>query len=156
MSALLLLLLSGPAHAKDLRRRVGVGTVGSLSDVPALSVKVGVPAPEPQINFQVQAMFGTAILHDAADRWFVGVRGLYSVVAEDNMNVYAGAGVAYRSVGTLHAARISPVLGAEFFLFGLENLGLSVDWGLHLDLSSQGVDLTSFGGGGSFAAHYYF
>jgi hypothetical protein len=50
--------------------------------------------------------------------------------------------------------RIQPAMGADFFLFGLENLGFTVEWGLNLDLTGQsGIATTAAVGAG---VHYWF
>ncbi len=51
--------------------------------------------------------------------------------------------------------RLQPALGAEFFLYGLENLGFSTEWGLNLDLAKT-TRVDTISGGPAVAVHYYF
>ena len=136
---MLLLLLSLPtAEAKDLRSKIGLGFHQELGSMSALSVRYGFPAAKPITNIQLEADVGLALAADSPTELYAGGRLLYTVVAEDNMNFYLGAGAGYATVAGSDAdgdptstgfVRIQPALGAEFFLFGLENLGFSVEWG---------------------------
>jgi hypothetical protein len=45
-------------------------------------------------------------------------------------------------------------MGADFFLFGLENLGFTIEWGLNIDVGpTSGVSTTAAAAAG---AHYWF
>ena len=87
---------------------------------------------------------------------FFGARGLYGVVAEDNLSLLVGAGLGYARSGGSAAFRVEPLMSAEFFLFGLENLGLTLQWGLQLDLGGSGTAFRSIGSGAAIGAHYWF
>lgn len=143
---------SAPAYAKDLNGRVGVGAeqVGGLS---TLSFRYGLPTGKPTLNLGIGVDAGVNLSGSASD-YYGGARVYFGVVAEDNMNLYVGAGVGYGSRGGTPALRIAPDLGAEFFLFGLENLGfiaeLSVDVDLGADTSIATVGTPAVG------FHYYF
>lgn len=149
---LALALLVDPAAAKDLRSRVGVGFHQGFGDTSALSFRFGVPAASPTMNLQVEADVGLDI-SSAATGFFAGGRALWGVVAEDNLNLYVGAGAGY--LGASKAVRVQPVLSAQFFLFGLENLGFSAEWGVNVDLGTASR-VTTIGGGPAAAVHYYF
>ena len=69
------------------------------------------------------------------------------------MNLYLGVGAGY--LGGPGTIRVQPGIGAQFFLFGLENLGFSAEWGVNVDLGST-YALTTFGSGPAAAVHYYF
>lgn len=149
-------LLAAPslAHAKDLRGRVGAGFNTSFGQVQALSVRYGLPTADPAINIQVEGDFGFASYENVTDGVFGGGRLLYGVVAEDNMNLYVGAGAGYVGYGTGSVVRIQPVASVDFFLFGLENLGFNASWGLNLDVGDQsGLATTANLGAG---LHYFF
>lgn len=162
------LLAPGVAQAKDLRQRVAVGANAHLGSVPALSVRYGLPTPDPAINVQLEATAGFWAYGDQGTKAVGGGRVLYGMVAEDNMNLFLGVGagaVTETSAATVDengdsvqtsstAARIQPVMGADFFLFGLENLGFTAEWGVNIDLgSSAGVATSAALGGG---VHYWF
>ena len=51
--------------------------------------------------------------------------------------------------------RLQPVIGAEFFLYGLENLAFLVEWGLTIDLGSENRVYTT-STAPSAGVHYYF
>ncbi len=152
---LLSLTLLGTAEAKDLRQRVGVGYSNQLPHIDALSVKLGLPTQDPALNVQLQALFGVSLLDDTDDALFAGGRLLYGVVAEDDMNVYAIAGAGFFTNGARSGLRLQPALGCEFFLFGLENLGFSLEWGLTIDMAG-GRDLYTVGSGAGLGVHYWF
>ena len=44
-------------------------------------------------------------------------------------------------------------MGADFFLFGLDNLGFTVEWGLNLDTGGTGLGTAAAVGAG---VHYWF
>ena len=151
----ILLSISPPAHAKDLRGRIGAGVDTQLGDIPAASVRFGLPSGNPAINIQAEVDFGFASYSSQTNQMVAGGRVLYGVVVEDNLNLYLGAGAALQTQGKVSVVRIQPAAVADFFLFGLENLGLSAGVGLNLDvgtgnsgLGTQAAVLTG--------AHYWF
>jgi hypothetical protein len=154
------------ASAKDLRGRFAIGFTNQLSPVTAASVKYTFPAKHPTVNIQVQAMAGFALFNarTSNDQFFAGARMLFTFLAEDNLNLYAGGGAGYvRFDDGTKAVRAQPLIGLEFFFFGLENLGFSAELGLNVDigLSTAGVDIGTGAGpdAGSFGGigiHYYF
>ena len=161
-----LLLVPSMASAKDLRKRVGVGYQNQLSEIPSISVKVGLPAESEAVNIQLGVSAGASILDGAEDRLFVGGRVLYGFVAEDNMNLYASVGAGFLQVSDLSGVRLQPAMGAEFFFFGLENLGVSAEWGVNLDYLSGtdpdgasrdgALDIYTVSGAPTLGLHYYF
>jgi hypothetical protein len=70
------------------------------------------------------------------------------------MNLYAAAGAGL-IFGDTQALRLEPGVSMEFFLFGLENLGFSAEWGLAIDVGSPS-SLSSFAGLPGVGVHYYF
>jgi len=155
--AFVLLLLVTPAVAKPLGGRVGVGFENSFSSLSSLSIKWCLPVRDRNLNLQLQAVGGFSLLEGIQDTYFAGGRLLYGFLAEDNMNLYAAAGVGYgRFSGGQEAVRLSPTMAAEFFLFGLDSLGLTIEWGIHADVGTA-TEITSVGSSfASLGAHYYF
>ena len=151
---LLALLLATHADAKDLRSRFGLGFHQGLAGTPtsALSARYGLPAGKPITNIQIEVDAGLDLAEGVDPKVFVGARLLDTVVAEDNMNFYLGAGAGYKIDGAAGVVRLQPALGAEFFLFGLENLGLSAEWAVNVDLGAAWAVST----GPSLGMHYYF
>jgi len=154
-TVLLLLSTSPGAWAKDLQGRVGVGFQAGLDDTAALTVRYGLPVGEAPMNLIVEAQAGVDLRGSVDDTWTVGLRALYAVVAEDNLNLYAAVGGAWVSTGGYGRFRLQPALAVEWFGFGLENLGLTAQWGLAIDIGG-GVDFRTLGGGPGLGLHYYF
>jgi hypothetical protein len=150
-----LLLSLATAEAKDLRSRVGVGFHQQFGSVTTLSARYGLPLPKPTQNLQVEAGVGMALEASAPAQFFAGGRVLYAFLAEDNLNLYGAAGAGYALDGNDGYVRLQPALGAEFFLFGLENLGFSVEWGVTVDLGTTWRAQT-VGTAPNAAVHYYF
>ena len=158
---LLFVLLPQTAFAKDLREKIGVGFSNQFASTPSISVRYGLPARSPAINIGVEVDIGFDFYSDSSstsdfNKWFSGVRVLYGFVAEDNMNLYAIAGAGFLFQGTNDArVRVQPALGAEFFLYGVENLGFSAEWGLNFDMGSPNR-VTTVSGAPLVGLHYYF
>ncbi|MBN1336779.1 MAG: hypothetical protein JXB39_12550 [Deltaproteobacteria bacterium] len=150
-----LLLVSPAARAKDLRKRVAVGVESSVG-APLLSVRAGLPMPSPVVNVLVEGLAGFSTGTDAVPSGgTVGVRLLYGIVAEDNMNLYGSAGMGWTSRTEGGALWIQPALSVECFPFGLENLGLSIAWGVQVDLGSPS-GVATWGAGPGLGARYWF
>ncbi len=150
--------LPSAASARDLRKRVAIGFNNNFSSVTSVSFKMGLPTPKPTHNLQIQALIGFGIHPEEENRFFAGGRALIPILAEDNLNLYAGVGAGYLKLETQgNALRAQAVLGVEFFFFGLENLGISAEFGLNLDVVQGQISLeTTTGTAGSVGAHYYF
>ena len=158
LSLSLLMLLPSPAEARDLRGKLGIGFNNNFSSLTSISVKYGIPTNKETLNLQVQAIVGFAFLKDQDDRFFAGGRILVPILAEDNLNLYTAVGAGYvRFHDAKQGVRASAVVGVEFFLFGLENLGLSAEFGLNLDVGNQILDVQTTGGtAAAVGVHYYF
>lgn len=148
---LLALLLVAPAPAKDLNGRLGIGASQQLG-VSALSARYGLPLGKPTTNVLVEADLGVGA--GETTTVFAGGRLLFGVVAEDNMNLNLAAGAGYAIAGDDSFLRVQPALGAEFFFFGLENLGFDAEIGLNVDVGD--VTGVSLGGAPMVGFHYYF
>ncbi len=148
---MLLTLLVATATAKDLHGTLGLGFDRHVGDGAALSARYWLPLGTAAPNIGVQAVLGLDTMAETPD-WAAGGRALYGFVEEDNMNLYAAVG-AY-ALGARRVVRFQPAVGAEFFLFGLEHLGISAQWALDLDLGQTGDVATR--GSGAAAVHYYF
>ena len=141
---LALLLVANTALARDLGNRLGVGFRAGTGAPPVLSVRYGLPTGNPAINVQLEAMGGLDLGDLATDNVLVGGRLLYAVVVEDNMNLYAIGGGSLLSQDGSNGLRLEPALGAEYFPFGVENLGVNGEVGLRMDLGDAlGVGTTA-------------
>ena len=158
----LALLLPSSADARDLRERIGVGYSNQFSGSESggsLSVRYHLPTRSSTIRMSVEATAGFSLYSNpkVSDAWFGGARLLYGLVAEDNMTLYTAVGGAVASLdGTNTIFRFQPAMGAQFFLYGLENLGFSTEWGGNVDLGDPSSSLSSVSGGPAVAVHYYF
>ena len=153
--ALAALTLPSLAHAKDLRGRTGVGFNQQFGHLSALSVRYGLPTPSPVMNLQVEGLFGLdTAATDEGGNVVYGARVLYGFLAEDNMNLFAGGGIGGVNTAAENTLRLQPTMGTDFFLFGLENLGFTVEWGLNMDIGpTSGVSTTAATAAG---VHYWF
>lgn len=145
------------AHAKDLNGRIGIGAMQSTSGLSSLSVRFGFPTGTPTLNIGLGADAGLDMLSATSTTagstdYYGGARLYLGVVAEDNMNLYFGASAGYASLAGSNAIRIGPNLGAEFFLFGLENLGFLAEMQLNIDIGGA----TRIFGSPAVGFHYYF
>lgn len=160
------LLLAGlpmAAQAKDLNGRVGLGfnqQFTGTSGVPGLtevSLRYGIPSGQPTLNVQLE-LDGGVDYTSAGLGAAGGFRFLFGTVTEDNMNLYVGAGVGYVYSATdpeASAVRIQPGVEAQFFLFGLENLGFTAGVGLNVDVGNA-TRITTVGGAPMVGMHYWF
>ncbi len=149
-------LLTQSADAKDLRGRFGAGFNQQFGHVSALSVRYALPTASHAVNVQLEGNFGLDTATEVSDTRYVfsGGRLLYGFVAEDNMTLFAAGGLGILTQSESNTVRIQPSMGADFFLFGLDNLGFTVEWGLNLDTGgSPGLETTAAMGAG---VHYWF
>ncbi len=149
------LFFTPAVQAKDLRGRTGIGFNEQFGHVSALSVRYGLPTPSPVMNIQLEGMFGLdTSSEDEGGNVVYGARALYGFLAEDNLNLFAGAGLGGVNTAAENTLRLQPAMGTDFFLFGLENLGFTIEWGLNLDIGpNSGVSTTAAAAAG---AHYWF
>lgn len=152
---LLLLAFSASASAKDLRNRAGFGFDQQFGQVSAFSLRYGLPTDNAAQNIQVEGLFGFSAYKDSQKNIFGGGKLLYGVVAEDNMNLYLGGGAGVAVEGDTTVMRVPLGVTADFFLFGLENLGFSTGVGLNIDLG-QGGSGAGTGGTANAGIHYWF
>lgn len=170
MKHLLLLLASlicfgTNAQAKDLRGRFGAGFNQQFGHVSALSVRYAIPTQSHAVNIQLEGNFGLDTATDAVfdpesgkmvegRSVFSGARMLYGFVAEDNMTLFGAGGAGILTSSDSTTVRIQPSMGADFFLFGLDNLGFTIEWGLNIDTGGNpGVSTTAAASAG---VHYWF
>ena len=145
MWMLIAALSSETAEAKDLRERIGIGAWqaiepgaegGSLTHI---SLRYGLPTAKPTLNLMLELDGGFRInATDGLSGYAGGLRFLSGVVVEDNMNLYLSLYLGYQhDYGGWGALRALPMLSAEFFPFGLDNLGISADLGVRVDAGTE-------------------
>lgn len=154
-SLLLALFASSPAHAKDLRGRFAAGFNQQFGHVSAISGRYALPTNSHAMNVQLEANFGfDTVDADTGGNVFTGARLIYGVVAEDNMNLFFAGGAGVLTSDEDSTVRLQPAMGADIFFFGLENLALTLEWGLNLDMGDSPRTSTSAAMGAG--AHYWF
>ncbi len=130
---LALLLLAAPAEAKDLRGRAGVGFTHTFGQPTSIGLRYTFGAKQPTATVQLGLDAGFDLGGDT-DAWYGGARLRWGFVAEDNMILHAGVAAGW--AGGVDAARVQPTIGAQVFLFGVENLGIEVDFGANVDIGA--------------------
>jgi hypothetical protein len=172
----LVLALVGAASAKNLLQRISVGAYGQVSyDL------LGVDFDNPFLNQQglsvkywftdrigLEGLVAFAYAKVETERALGGfIEGKFhgNVVMEENMNMFVGGGLGlaplslrFKEDGDTDADShlgflLQAFAGFEFFLPGLPNLGLDVEFGLqYLDLGQA----MQFGNYGGLGVRYYF
>ena len=128
MGALACALLSFSAAGKDLAGRVGVGFNNEFSNstssrqVPALSLKYGVSK-----SVHAQGVLGFHTVSPAA--FTFGGKLYKNIFYETNLNFHLGAALAYLK-DTRGAIELMGLFGAEFFIPGVDSLGLLFEAGV--------------------------
>lgn len=132
------LLLSASAGARDLQGRLGLGYNAELANVtqpggvPALSIKYGLTK-----DLGVEGIFGTDT--QGPRNTALGIKGFKNIFYETNLNFYTMAGAAMLTANNRSGAEFLGGFGVEFFIPGLESLGLSMETGLSLDNLDTGA-----------------
>lgn len=155
----LLLALPGAAGAVDNSTRIlGLGTVQQFAGGgrPAqLSVKF---APQPRVELGV--LFGLAL--GSNPTFTPGVKGLFVLLPEEFLNLYAVAAVTadLRATGGLSAVVYQVGPGLEFFFPHWPHVGFSLEFGLGGEVlspaGSPSVLATTTTGFGAAGVHYWF
>jgi hypothetical protein len=143
---LIAVFLGSGAFAKDLSNRLGVGysnQFGVSSDLPSIAVRY-----YPNSNYGLMAALGVDT-EDQNSRFGFSAKIMKIVFREDNMNFYtaASAGIVSRELAGKNDSGfdLSGLVGAEFFLPGLENLGISFEGGVGVTSISSQVRFRTIG-----------
>jgi hypothetical protein len=133
-----LVLFTSPGYAKDLASRLGIGYSDQFStDLPSMKVKY-----YPSNDIAFSAALGTDTLKDRS-KFGLSARMYKTIFSEENLIFYGGLGGGILSVE--HGGKadsgfeLAGFFGAEFFIPGLDNLGISFDAGLGVTSVSTGV-----------------
>lgn len=143
---LMAVFLGSSAFAKDLSNRLGVGysnQFGVSSELPSIAVRY-----YPNANYGLMAALGVDT-EDQNSRFGFSAKIMKIVFREDNMNFYtaASAGIVSRELAGKNDSGfdLSGLVGAEFFLPGLENLGISFEGGVGVTSISSQVRFRTIG-----------
>jgi hypothetical protein len=143
---LIAVFIGSNAFAKDLSNRLGVGysnQFGVSNDLPSIAVRY-----YPNANYGLMAALGVDT-EDQNSRFGFSAKIMKIVFREDNMNFYtaASAGIVSRELAGKNDSGfdLSGLVGAEFFLPGLENLGISFEGGVGVTSISSQVRFRTIG-----------
>lgn len=123
-----LVVVGGAAHAKELGSRLGIGFRNAYAfDLPAVAASY-----YPNSEFGVIGALGIDTQELNSKSAFTGgVRRI--IFKEENMNFFMGGVLSFlsqESAGTTESGfEMSALVGGEFFLHGLENLGFNFETG---------------------------
>lgn len=133
-----IITLGSTAQAKNLANRLGVGYKNQFSlNIPSIAAQY---YPSDDLGFS-----GSLGIQTESDNSKFGLMlKLYKIIfPEENMNFYmgAGAGLLSSKVGTVNNSgfEMSAYCGGEFFLPGLDSLGISFETGIGIVSLSNGV-----------------
>lgn len=129
LASLIVIFIGTGAHAKDLSSRLGVGYRDAFPiGLPALAMHyypnsdVGIVGALGVDTAEFNSRFGL----------LVGVRKI--IFKEDNLNFFGGGNFSLLTVEVAgikeSGYELSGVVGSEFFLSGLDNLGFNVETGV--------------------------
>lgn len=152
-------LLAGPASAKELFGRVGLGYNAQFANTtqtngtPGISLKYGLA---PRSMVEVIAGFYSG----ARGSGVLAAKYLQTVHAESYANFYFLAGIGYVYANQTNGVEILGGLGSEFFIPGIDNVGISFEAGMSAEsLTSASGSLVLKTFGVSFlnaGMHFYF
>lgn len=144
--ALLVLFVGSSALAKDLSNRLGVGysnQFGVSDDMPSIAMRY-----YPNADYGLMGSIGVDT-EDNASRFGFSAKVMKLVFREDNLNFYtaAMAGIVSRELNNKNESGfdLAGLVGAEFFLPGLENLSLSFEAGVGITSISSQVRFRTIG-----------
>jgi hypothetical protein len=128
------------AQAKDLAHRLGVGYASQFGldqDLPSIALRYF-----PNGDYGIMGAVGVDTAKNNS-RFGAAAKIMKIVFKEDNLNFYTGAsaGIISRELNshTDSGFDIAGIMGCEFFLPGLENLGISFEAGVGVTSVSSEV-----------------
>jgi len=143
--ALAFLFMTPVAHAKDLTSRLGMGYTDQFSsDLPSIAAKY-----YPSNDMALGASLGIDT-QQSNSKFGFAVKIMRTIFPEDNMNFYMGAGaglISQQVSGGSNSSgfELSGFVGAEFFLPGLDSLGVSFETGVGVTSISAGTRFRTIG-----------
>jgi hypothetical protein len=153
------------SQAKDMTSRLGVGYSDSfsVSPMPSLAVKY-YPSTEWSLSAALGIDTNSSNSSGGNSNFGFGVKAYKTIFTEDNLNFYmgAGAGLISSSPGsgasgsTNSGFELSGFCGAEFFIPGLESLGLNFQAGVGVTSLSSGVRFRTIGESPLNAGMYFY
>jgi hypothetical protein len=155
-SVALMWVASSDAFARDLQGRLGLGynaefaNLQATNGVPAVSIKYGLTR-----DIDAEALVG--VNTTTPTNSVTGIKLFKNIFLETNLNFYFMVGAGIISANAKASAQFLGGFGAEFFIPGLESLGLAMETGGSFDnvagnfsLKTLGVSFLNAG------MHFYF
>lgn len=136
--------LSVGAQAKDLTSRLGIGYSDQFSEpLPSIGIKYW---PDAKLGFGAALGIDT----EKDNSRFGLMARLYRVIfTEENLNFYMGTGAGLLSIETAGKSdsgfELGGFFGSEFFLPGLENLGITFEAGVSVTSVTDEVRFRTYG-----------
>ncbi len=131
--------LPNAAQARDLQGRLGLGfNQEFVTRQPAVSLKYALTR-----DLGFEAIVGAATT--APTGTTTALKIFKNLFFETNLNFYFAIGAGLLTSGGGAGAQFLAVFGAEFFVPGLESLGLSFETGASADTMSGGLVLRTLG-----------
>ncbi len=117
-----------PSFARDLHGRLGVGynaqlSSSTLTSIPGVALKYG-------MTHDIATEFILAVGTSTPSSFGVGVKFFKNIFFETNLNFYIMAGLGYSSAVGSSGIDLLMGPGVEFFIPGLESLGISFEAGV--------------------------
>ncbi|MCC6278335.1 MAG: organic solvent tolerance protein [Oligoflexia bacterium] len=150
----IILALTSTALAKDMSSRLGVGYSDSfsVSNMPSIAVKY---YPNQDLSLSAALGIDTNSTNSTSgnSNFGFGVKLYKTIFPEENMNFYMGAGAGLVSISpttggsgsTNSGFELSGFFGAEFFLPGLDSMGINFQAGVGVTSLSSGVRFRTIG-----------
>ncbi len=131
------------AYSRDLSNRIGLGYNNSFSNtsfnrlVPAISIKYGVSK-----DMAVAGLIGLSTVYPSV--MTLGTKVFKNLFYENNLNFYTAFAIAY--VKMLNSGvELMGLLGAEYFIPGVESLGLSFETGIGANNLNETFEIKTLG-----------
>ncbi len=151
---LLVLVLTGTIQAKDMTSRLGIGYSDSFSvkPLPSLAVKY-YPSQDMAVSAALGIDTNSTNSSNGASNFGFGAKVNKTVFTEENLNFYMGGGAALVSVSPTTGAtgstssgfELNGLFGCEFFVPGLDSLGINFQAGIGITSLSSGVRFRTIG-----------
>lgn len=145
------LLLAQNTFAKDMTSRLGVGYSDSFSAASLPSIGVKYYASQ---DLSISAALGIDTNASGGTSNFgFGAKVYKTVFTEDNLNFYMGAGAGLVSIGPAAGSTVSTssgfelagFCGVEFFIPGIDSIGINFQAGVGVTSLSSGVRFRTIG-----------
>lgn len=150
LSVILLTLAPESGWARELEGRLGVGYNSEFANAypasataggfrfPGLSVKYG-------LTRDVAAELIGGIATTSPTNMVVGLKLFKNIFYENHLNFYFTAGAALLSVNNNSGIQGLGAVGVEFFIPGVDSLGLSVETGVTIDTAGGSFAIRTLG-----------